>query len=201
MGIDGIFPNGLALADALELLWPLLAVVLSMTAYAVFVFNFYRFVAARDMFKFNLSGSDAERGSVIGSLTHLVWYVVRYVILFPAFAFFWFAVLTLVLAFLSKDRSPDTILLISLATVSAIRVTAYYNEDLARDLAKMLPLAVLSFFIISANSLDAIGSLTALRELDEQLTTIFYYLLFLVALEFSLRLIFGLFKLMFPSRE
>ena len=201
MGIDGIFPDGLALQDALELLWPVLAVVLGITVYAVFVFNFYRFVAARDMFKLNLSWSGEESGSIIGNLMRLVWYFVRYVILFPAFAFFWFAVLTLVLAFLSEDRSLGTILLISLATVSAIRVTAYYNEDLARDLAKMLPLAVLSFFIISANSLNSIGSLAALQAVDEHLTTIFYYLLFLVALEFGLRLIFGLFKLVFPSRE
>ena len=201
MGIDGIFPDGLALQDALELLWPALAVVLGMTVYAVFVFNFYRFVAARDMFKFNLSWSGEESGSVIGNLMRLVWYVVRYVILFPAFAFFWFAVLTLVLAFLSEDRSLGTILLISLATVSAIRVTAYYNEDLARDLAKMLPFAVLSIFIVGAASFDSIGSVAALQEVEEHLATIFYYLLFLVALEFGLRLIFGLFKLVFPSRE
>ena len=201
MAIDSIFPNGLALQDALELLWPALAVLLGMTVYAVFVFNFYRFVAARDMFKFNLSGGDAGGGSVIGSFMRLVWYVIRYVILFPAFAFFWFAVLTLVLAFLSDDRSLGSVLLISLATVSAIRVAAYYREDLARDLAKMLPLAVLSFFIISANSLDSIGSLAALREVNEHRETVFYYLLFLVALEFSLRLVFGLFKLLFPSRE
>lgn len=201
MGIDGIFPNGLALHDALELLWPVLAVVLGMAVYAVFVFHFYRFVAARDMFRLNLSGSDEARGSLLGDLMRLVWWVVRFVVLYPAFAFFWLAVLTLVLAFLSEDRSLSNILLIAMATVSAIRVAAYYNEDLARDLSKMLPLAVLSFFIVTANSLDAVGSLAALREVSEHRGTIFYYLLFLVALELALRMLFVIFKFVFPGKR
>ena len=201
MGIDGIFPNGLVLEDALQLLWPVLAVVLGMTVYAVFVFHFYRFVAARDMFQLNLSRSDEARGSLLGDLFRLVWWVVRFVFLYPAFAFFWLAVLTLVLAFLSEDRSLSNILLIAMATVSAIRVAAYYNEDLARDLSKMLPFAVLSFFIVSADSLDAIGSLAALSEVSEHLETIFYYLIFLVALELVLRFLFVIFKFLFPGKR
>ena len=200
MGIEGIFPDGLALQDALELLWPVLAVVLGMTVYAVFVFHFYRFVAARDMFRVNLSGRGDAGGSLLGDLFRLVWWVVRFVVLYPAFAFFWLAVLTLVLAFLSEDRTLDSVLLIAMATVSAIRVAAYYNEDLARDLSKMLPFAVLSFFIVSTDSLDAVGSLAALGEVSEHRETIFYYLILLVALELVLRLLYVIFKFLFPGR-
>ena len=201
MGIDGIFPNGLLLEDALRLLWPVLAVVVGMTVYAVFVFHFYRFVAARDMFRLNLSRIEGERVSLFGDLFRLVWWVVRFVFLYPAFAFFWLAVLTLVLAFLSEDRTLDNVLLIAMATVSAIRVAAYYNEDLSRDLSKMLPFAVLSFFIVTADSLDAIGSLAALREVGEYRETIFYYLLFLVALEIVLRFLYVIFKFLFPVKR
>ena len=201
MGIDGIFPNGLLLEDALQLLWPVLAVVVGMTVYAVFVFHFYRFVAARDMFRLNLSRIEGERVSLFGDLFRLVWWVVRFVFLYPAFAFFWLAVLTLVLAFLSEDRTLDNVLLIAMATVSAIRVAAYYNEDLARDLSKMLPFAVLSFFIVTADSLDAIGSLAALGEVGEYRETIFYYLLFLVALELVLRFLYVIFKFLFPGKR
>ncbi len=201
MGIDGLFPNGLVLEDALQLLWPVLAVVLGMTVYAVFVFHFYRFVAARDMFRLNLSGRGEAGGSLLGDLFRLVWWVVRFVVLYPAFAFFWLAVLTLVLAFLSEDRTLDSVLLIAMATVSAIRVAAYYNEDLARDLSKMLPFAVLSFFIVTTDSLDAIGSLAALSEVSDHRETIFYYLLFLVALELGLRLLFVIFSFVFGKGE
>ena len=57
-------------------------------------------------------------------------HVVKYLVLFPVFAFFWFAVLTVILAFLSKEQTFSETLLIALVTVSAIRVTAYFKEDL-----------------------------------------------------------------------
>ena len=195
-----IFPNGLSLDAGLQLLWPVLVVVLGMAAYAVFVFKFYRFVASRDMFRLGLSRNDERRGAIAWDLLFLVWYAVRFVILFPAFAFFWFAVLTLILVFLSEGRDLSTILLIAMATVSAIRATAYYNEDLARDLAKILPFAVLGVFIIDSSSFDVPASLNTLREINELRETIAYYLLFLVALEFGLRAIFVVFRLIFPGQ-
>ena len=202
MDISLIFPNGLSVDAAQQLLWPVLVVVLGMTAYAVFVFKFYRFVAARDMFGLDLSGNGGALGAAFRDLLFLVWYVVRYVILFPAFAFFWFAALTLILVFLSEDRDLSSILLIAMATVSAIRVSAYYNEELSRDLAKILPFAVLSVFIIDTGLLFNVeSSLETLREIDAHRETIAYYLLFLVALEFVLRLIFVIFRFIFPSRR
>jgi len=58
----------------------------------------------------------------------VIMYVARYLIVFPLFAFFWFAVLTLILAFLAKGRSFAETLRSALASVSAIRGTAYYDE-------------------------------------------------------------------------
>ena len=201
MDIGLIFPDGLSLVAAQQLLWPVLVVVLGMTAYAVFVFKFYRFVAARDMFSLDLSKNDAVRDAVIWDLIFLIWYAVRFLVLFPAFAFFWFAVLTLILVFLSEDRELGTVLLIAMATVSAIRVSAYYNEDLSRDLAKILPFAVLGVFIIDTSFFNVTESVETLREIDAHRETIAYYLLFLVALEFALRFIYVIFRLLFPSRS
>ena len=122
MNIDVIFPNGLTIDDALLLLQPAAVYVLGMALYAIFVFKFYRFIAARDMFALDLSRYQDSRFRWMRGFLHVVLYVAKYVILFPAFAFFWFAVLTLILTFLSKDRMFSEILLIALATVSAIRV-------------------------------------------------------------------------------
>ncbi len=85
------------------------------------------------------------------SFLHVVAYILKYLIVFPLFAFFWFAVLTMMLTFLSQGRELADTLLIALATVSAIRFSAYYNEDLARDLAKILPFALLALFLIDAS--------------------------------------------------
>lgn len=196
-----IFPDGLSLDGGLQRLWPVLVVVLGMAAYAVFVFKFYRFVASRDMFALDLSKNDQMRDAVLWDLIFLVWYLVRYVILFPAFAFFWFAVLTLILVFLSEGRDLSDILLIAMATVSAIRVSAYYNEELSRDLAKILPFAVLGVFIIDTTFFNIDTSLETLKEINAHLDTIVYYLAFLVVLEFALRFIFVVLKLIFPGKK
>ena len=201
LDIGSIFPSGLSVDAGLLLLWPVLVVVLGMVGYAVFVFKFYRFVAARDMFGLDLSKNDQMRDAVAWDLIFLVWYLVRYVVLFPAFAFFWFAVLTLILVFLSEGRELHQILLTAMATVSAIRISAYYNEDLSRDLAKILPFAVLGVFIIDTSFFDVQSSLVTLAEINSHLDTIVYYIVYLVVLEFALRFVFVVLKLIFPGRR
>ena len=88
-----------------------------------------------------------------------------------------------------------------MATVSAIRISAYYNEDLSRDLAKILPFAVLGVFIINTSFFNMQSSLDTLAELNTHLDTIVYYLVYLVALEFALRFVFVVFRLIFPGRR
>ena len=201
MDIKAVFPNGLYLNDAVELLWPVGSYVLGMALYAVFVFKFYRFVAARDMFALNLSRYEESRYRWLRRVLHVVMYLTKYLVVFPAFAFFWFAVLTLILTFLSRDRPITDILLIALATVATIRVTAYYNEDLSRDLAKILPFAVLALFVIDASFFNIRASLDVLQDANEARETILYYLLFLVVVEFALRLLLGIVAILFRGRR
>ncbi len=201
VNVSAFFPNGLSLDEGLRVLGPVAVYVLGMVGYAVFVFKFYRFVASRDMFALDLSRYEESRISMVRGFLHLVMYVVKYIVLFPAFAFFWFAVLTLILVFLSKDKAFADVLLISLATVSAIRVTAYYNEDLSRDLAKILPFAVLGIFLIDASFFDINASVAVLREANMHRETIFYYWVFLVLVEFALRVIFGYLSIFFVARR
>ena len=191
MDINDIFTNGLNINDAMDVLWPVLVYVLGMSLFAIFVFKFYRFVAARDVFALDLGRYEGLSFRWMRSLLHLILYVVKYLLLFPVFAFFWFAVLTVTLSFLSRGQTFSETLLIALVTVSAIRVTAYYNEDLARDLAKILPFAVLSVILINASFSSVSDSLDRLRTAGDHSETIFYYLVFLIALEFVLRVIVG----------
>jgi hypothetical protein len=104
----------------------------------------------------------------------------------------WFAVLVVILSLLGQDQTPGNILLVSIALVSTIRATAYYNEDLSRDLAKMLPFAVLGLFLVSKSNLSLDISSGALNELDDHWRVIVYYLGFAVVLEFVLRVVYGI---------
>lgn len=201
MDINDIFTKGLDLGDAGDLLWPVSIYVLGMAAYAVFVFKFYRFVAARDIFRLDLAKYQGLSHRAARSVLHVVLYIFKYLIVFPVFAFFWFAVLTLILAFLSKAQTFSETLLIALATVSAIRVTSYYKEDLSRDLAKILPFAVLGVFLIDASFFSVSDSLETLKEARDYTENILYYLIFLIALEFVLRLLMGVIKLLLKLKE
>ena len=189
--LNPLFPNGLAVDDAFDLLWPAALYLLGMVVYAMFIFKFYRFVAARDMFEMDLSKYEESRYKLMRAFLHLIMYVIKYVLVFPLFAIFWFTVLTLILAFLSKEQAFPQVLLAALATVSAIRATSYYNEDLSRDLAKILPFAVLGIFIIDASFFEVSSSLNVLEQANDNRENILYYLGFLVALEFALRLLMG----------
>ena len=188
MDINDVFPSGLSVDRAFDLLSPVAIYILGMAVYAIFVFKYYRFVAARDMFAVDLSKYAASRFRWMRIFLHIVMYVAKYLVLFPFFAFFWFAVLTLILTFLSKDRSFPDVLLMALVTISAIRVTAYYNEDLSRDLAKILPFAVLAIFLIDTSFFAIAESLDMLKGTQDYTENILYYLLFLIAMEFVLRL-------------
>lgn len=200
LDINDLFPNGLSVSDAINLLQPVTLYVFGVAVYAVFVFNFYRFVALRDMFKFDVYRFDESRNRALRSFLHIVSYTLKYLIVFPLFAFFWFAVLTLMLTFLSKSRDFADTLLIALATVSAIRFSAYYDEDLARDLAKILPFALLALFLIDASFFNFVDSLEMLTEVNDHRETVVYYLLFLIGLEFVLRFGFGFSVWLFTKR-
>ena len=199
--MNDIFTKGLYVNDAWDLLWPVSIYVLGMAAYAVFVFKFYRFVAARDMFGLDLSRYEGRSHGLARSVLHVVLYVFKYLVLFPVFAFFWFAVLTLILAFLSKEQAFPETLLIALATVAAIRVTSYYKEDLSRDLAKILPFAVLGIFLVDASFFSVTESLESLEVAGDYSESILYYLLFLIGLEFVLRLALAVVKLIARVRN
>ena len=193
MNLDEAFPGGLSLGEAIDLLGPVAIYVAAVAAYAIFIFHFYQFVARRDMFGLDLSRYEESRFQRVRSFLHVVMYVVKYLVVFPAFAFFWFAVLTIMLSLLSKDREFADIVLTGLATVSAIRVTAYWNEDLSSDLAKIMPFAVLAIALIDVSFFELEGALDTLREADVHRERILYYMLFLVALEFVLRIALGAF--------
>lgn len=188
MDFNGTFLSGLSFSDAFDLLRLVSLYVLGMSAYALFVFQFYRFVAVRDIFRLDMPGYEQSRHPWIRSAVSLILYFLNYLILFPIVAFFWFAILTLLLTYLTTQESFGRVLLIALSTVSAIRVTAYYREDLSRELGRILPFAVLATFIVDAPFFDFTRMLDLLEQGRDFTEEVIYYLAFLLALEFVLRL-------------
>jgi hypothetical protein len=183
-----VSPNEFNLADATITLRPLIFFCLGIAVYAVFIFNFYRFLARKDIFEMDFTKYAQARFRFVRTFLHLIFYIGKYLILFPFVAFAWFALLTVLLTFLAKTQSIESILLVAMAVLSAIRITSYYNEDLSRDLAKMLPFALLGVYIVDLSYFSFSTSLDALLRAFNQWESVAYYLLFVIGLEFSLRI-------------
>ena len=194
MDINDIFPEGLDFSTAYDLLEPVVIYILGMAVYALFIFNFYQFVASRDIFAFDLSKYENARFKAARVFIHVVLYALQYLFIFPVVAFFWFGAITIMLSFLAADQEFSDILLIAMAVVGTIRICSYLTEDLSRDLAKMLPFGVLAFVIINLSSFDTSDSLDVLKQADDSRESILYYLVFTIALEFALRFLKAVFS-------
>jgi hypothetical protein len=178
----------LNLVNAVITLKPLATFVLGMAIYAIFIFNLYRFLGRKDIFDLDLSKYRQSRFRLIQCTLHLVFYVLKYLVLFPFVAFSWFVILVVLLALMAKNQPIDNILMVAMAVLSAIRITSYYNEDLSRDLAKILPFALLGVFIIDLSYFSLPNSFEALQQATAFWERIAYYLLFIIGLELVLRI-------------
>lgn len=171
----------------------LLPNVLGIVVYLIFIFEFYRFVARRDVFELRLRGyarGPLGRGIAgVENALRIVFYLVEYVVVYPILIIVWYLAFVVLLAFLALGLGVETLLLIAMAVVAAIRVTAYYSEDLSRDLAKMLPLALLGVVILQgASAVSFEESLELALEVPAHWRIVLSYLLFLVPLELALRI-------------
>lgn len=189
MGLERLNIN-----EALVVLEPLIFFVFGMAIYAIFIFNFYRFVGRKDLFDFDLERYQQSAYPAMRMMLHFFGYVGKYLILFPVVAFAWFVILTTLLTFLAKHQTAEGILLVAMAVLSAIRITAYYNEDLSRDLSKILPFALLGIFLVDLSYFSLSDSIIALEAALLSWDTIIYYLGFVIVLEFLLRITTPLLK-------
>lgn len=178
----------LSLNDAVELLRPAATFAVGVAVYAVVIFNLYRFMSRRNIFNLDFSKFEESRKPALRKTLHFFFYVCKYLLIFPLFAFFWFGVLVVMVAFLSKTKEVQDLLLIAMAVLTAVRVTSYYTEDLSRDIAKMLPFALLGIFLIDLRYFDFSTSTELLNRVGDEWTSIFYYWVFVVLLEFVLRI-------------
>jgi hypothetical protein len=178
---------GFSIAEAQTTISPLFLFVLGIVLYAIFIFKFYLFISRRDIISLNLQRYSESFLGFLKSILNAIFYTVEYLIIFPILIFFWFTVFAIVLSVLSK-AGIENILLISMALVGSIRVTTYYNEELSKDLSKMLPFALLGVFLVDISYFSFAGSMETIKMIPSMWKVMIYYLLFVVLLEFILRI-------------
>ncbi len=184
--------SNFSISNYISTITPLVIFILGISIYAFFVFKFYRFLARRDILKLKRGKYYEGLEGVIKKFFETILYVLENLVLIPLLVFFWFAILAALILVLTKTQNLDTILLSSMAIVAAVRVTSYYKEDLSRDLAKMIPFALLGIFIIDLSYFSVESSLALAKQIPLFLDKVVFYLLFVVIVEFVLRIIFAI---------
>ena len=107
--------------------------------YAVFIWKFYRWIATKNLLELNLNKYNKSQNPALAKMFAGLFYLLEYIIILPFLIFFWFLIFTLFLLVLTENLPVNSLLIISATIIAAIRMTAYYNEDLSKDLAKLVP--------------------------------------------------------------
>ena len=164
--------------------------ILLISIYSIFVWKFYRFLAKRDLLELNLNQYNNSDHPFLKKFFEVLLFIAEYIIILPVVVFFWFFVISIILLLLAKEHSISNILLISATMVGAVRISAYYNEDLSKDLAKLFPLTVLAVAFLTPNFFDLNDTISKISEIPNLFTNIIFYLISIVILEFILRIFF-----------
>lgn len=178
---------------------PLILLTIGIFIYSFFIFKFYRFLADKDIIKQHWHKKYGWRESFIQSFVKGIFYTLEYLIIAPIAVFFWFFVLAGLLLLLSSN-TPSQIMLVSMAIIGAIRIAAHYNNDLSKDLAKMIPFAFLGVYIIDMHIISFSQLFAKGVEFLSMIDTMLFFLLFIVVLESILRILSFIFK-MFKIKE
>jgi len=176
---------------------------IGMVVYGIFIFHFYRFLSKKDIFSLNLEnrlrgGKFKSSGEKVSTSIRIAAYIGTNILVFPIVIFVWFLVYSIFMFFLAQDMEIKTIFLVSSSIVIAVRIAAYYNEDLSRDLAKLIPFVLLGIFILSPTffSLDEI--IPRIKEIPNFIIQIAAFLAVAITVEIVLSMLY-LFKLKFIS--
>jgi len=161
----------------------------SIAIYSIIIYHFYRFIARRDCFK----RCKSKYSKAVGFL--------RYFFLFPFIVIVFFLGFSMMLLFLAKDIEPDVVLATSFAIILAIRICSYYTEDLSKDVAKMLPFALLGVFLVSPSYFEISDIQSKINQLPELINVAVVYLIFIILTEWILRILLKIKQAVSPKKQ
>jgi hypothetical protein len=171
------FIGSLSVPEGFATIEPLIIFVIGLVIYSLFVFKFYKFIAKKDIFKLS-----QERGT-LGKII----YALKYIFLFPIVSFFWFFVIAVLVSMLSGVLDIGNVFMVSMAIITTVRISAYYDEELSREVAKLIPLAMLGVLLLDISKISYNVPLQVINQISAVASVLAYYFIFLIILEFILR--------------
>ena len=175
----------------------LLSFSLGMVAYGVFIWHFYRLISRREIVSLRLNKYDTDGRKI----TSIASYVIKYVIVFPLVITAWFFVYSLFMFFLAPEIKQDFVFLVVISLVVAIRIAVYYKEDLSKDLAKMIPFALLGIFLVNTSLFTLDQFVERLSGFVPFIGKITAFVIFAIGVEAVLRVLFLIKRKIIPVAD
>jgi hypothetical protein len=177
--------------------------IAGVAVYSIFVWGFYRFISRRELIPIRLLQEKDGKSSI----KSIIKYAIAYVTLFPLIIFVWFFVLGYFIFIVAQDMPMHLSFFISMAIIGVVRIVAYFREDASKEVAKMIPYAMLSIFLTSAvvytnpNFIEPVELLEGLTLFTETPEAIIPYVTSVVMFEWAFRVIFIVKRKIFPVSE
>ena len=112
--VDPISESYLSFVNSLpshyQILLSIFIYVVLIALYSIFVFEFYRFLARKNIITLNLSQYNTSNHPFFKKFLATIFFLIEYIIVLPVLVFFWFAVLSFILLLLSRDQPLSQIL-------------------------------------------------------------------------------------------
>jgi|GEM_PF-714032 len=169
---------------------------LGIAVYGIILGTFYKTFSREKFFVLEHEPGEDTTSQVL----HGIALILKYTLAFPIITFVWFMFLSLFLIFLGSQSAAD-VMYVAIAVVAATRMTAYWDEGISEDLAKMLPLGLLAFFIGNPSVLDAAVFEQKFFQITQVLPTAIDYFIYIIILEWILRIAVGLKDVFFAHKE
>jgi hypothetical protein len=171
----------------------LFLIVVLIFGYSVFVWKLYRILARKNVINLDLKQYNNSEYALGAKVLAVLFYIAEYIIIMPLVIFIGFSIFTLFLIFLTENLEIKSLLIISAAIIAAIRMAAYYQEDLSKDIAKLLPFTLLAVSILNPNFFSIERIFNQFQSIPGFFSEIFIYLAFIITLEIILRIIDSIF--------
>lgn len=164
--------------------------VIGLAIYVIVIWHYYRLLAKRDFFSFE----EKEEKRLTDKLHNFfgrIEFISKYIIFYPIISFIFFLIFTSLLFLFANNLPIMNILFISTVIISVARVTSYYSEELARDVAKLVPFSLLAVFVAQVNFSSVSLIFEKFLELQNFVPQILSFLIYFLALELVLRITYS----------
>ncbi len=179
-------------------------IALGIVIYSIFVWKFYRSISKKNLIGLNLNKYNKSKHPQATKLIAGGLYLAEYALILPILIFLWFTIFTMLLIFITENLSVQALLIIAGTVIAAIRMTCYYSEDLAKEMAKLVPFTLLATSLLNPQFFSVTRVFGLFAQIPNLFGEIGIYLFFIVLLEVVLRafdFLFSLFQIEEPIKK